>query len=149
MLAADHNLKVGKVRVSLGYLVKAEMNQDEVARSVYDLFADPVIEHGFSSGSLLDSPEVFPNPPEVSIQVGFKPGVTDNAGQAGLDGLTTLFPHLRGQAQVATTRTYMFWGLPEGTEPSRLASTLHNQMIERCAIAGVDDCAAARWPALG
>jgi non-ribosomal peptide synthetase component F len=38
MLAADHNLKVGKVRVSLGYLVKAEMNQDEVARSVYDLF---------------------------------------------------------------------------------------------------------------
>ena len=148
MLAADHNLEVGEVRVSLGYLVKAEMSQDEAARSVYDLFADPVIEHGSSSAALLDSSEIFPRPPEATIQVGFKPGVTDNAGQAGLDGLTTLFPHLAGQAQVATTRTFMFWGLPEGTDPSELASALHNPMIERCAIAGANDCAAARWPSL-
>ena len=149
MLAADHNLEVTEVRVSLGYLVKAEMSQDEVTRSVYDLFADPVIEHGSSSAALLDSSEVFPYPPEATIQVGFKPGVTDNAGQAGLDGLTTLFPHLAGRAQVATTRTLMFWGLPEGTDPSELASALHNPMIERCAIAGADDCASARWPSLG
>ena len=149
MLAADHNLEVAEVRVSLGYLVKAEMSQEEVARSVYDLFADPVIEHGSSSGTLLNSSEIFPHPPEATIQVGFKPGVTDNAGQAGLDGLTTLFPHLEGRAQVATTQTFMFWGLPEGTDPSELASALHNPMIERCAIAGANDCAAARWPSLG
>ena len=149
MLAADHDMTVGTVRVSLGYLVKAEMSQEEVARAVYDLFADPVIEHGSKDGRLLDSPEVFPTPPMVAIQVGFKPGVTDNAGQAGLDGLTTLFPHLGGQTQVATTQTYMFWDLPEGTEPAILASALHNPMIERCAIAGEDDCAAARWPSLG
>ncbi|MED5159103.1 MAG: hypothetical protein VYD62_02675, partial [Candidatus Thermoplasmatota archaeon] len=149
MLASDYGMEVGAVRVSLGYLVKAEMSQEEIARSVYDLFADPVIEHGSSEGHLLDSLEVFSTPPEVAIQVGFKPGVTDNAGQAGLDGLTTLFPHLRGQAHVATTQTYMFWDLPDGTEPAVLASALHNPMIERCAIAGEDDCAAARWPSLG
>ena len=148
MLSSDFGLEVGAVRVSLGYLVKAEMNQEEAARSVYDLFADPVIEHGSSQGRLLDASEVFPSPPEVAIQVGFKPGVTDNAGQAGLDGLTTLFPHLGGRAQVATTQTYMFWDLPEGTDPSDLASALHNPMIERCAIAGEDDCGAARWPSL-
>ena len=148
MLSADFGLEVGAVRVSLGYLVKAEMNQEEAARSVYDLFADPVIEHGSSEGRLLDASEVFPSPPEVAIQVGFKPGVTDNAGQAGLDGLTTLFPHLGGRAQVATTQTYMFWDLPVGTDPSDLASALHNPMIERCAIAGEDDCGAARWPSL-
>ena len=148
MLSADFGLEVGAVRVSLGYLVKAEMNQEEAARSVYDLFADPVIEHGSSQGRLLDASEVFPSPPEVAIQVGFKPGVTDNAGQAGLDGLTTLFPHLGGRAQVATTQTYMFWDLPVGTDPSDLASALHNPMIERCAIAGEDDCGAARWPSL-
>ena len=62
MLATDH-LEVGAVRVSLGYLVKAEMNQEEAARSVYDLFADPVIEHGSSQGRLLDTSEVFPSPP--------------------------------------------------------------------------------------
>ena len=56
---------------------------------------------------------------------------------------------LGGRAQVATTQTYMFWDLPDGTEPSVLASALHNPMIERCAIAGEDDCAAALWPSLG
>ena len=70
MLSADFGLEVGAVRVSLGYLVKAEMNQEEAARSVYDLFADPVIEHGSSQGRLLDASEVFPSPPEVAIQVG-------------------------------------------------------------------------------
>jgi len=149
MLAADHGIKVGGVRVNLGYLIKAEMSQDEVERSVYDLFADPVIEIGSSSKALLDSNDLFPHTPEAVIQVGFKPGVTDNAGQAGLDGLITLYPRLAGQSQVATSRTYMFWGLPEGTNPSELAAMIHNPMIERCAIAGADDCTSARWPSLG
>ncbi len=149
MLAADHGIKVGGVRVNLGYLIKAEMSQDEVERTVYDLFADPVIEIGSCSEVLLDSPNLFPHAPEAVIQVGFKPGVTDNAGQAGLDGLITLYPRLIGQSQVATSRTYMFWGLPEGIDSTELAAMLHNPMIERCAIAGADDCSSARWPSLG
>ncbi len=149
MLATDHGIKVGGVRVNLRYLIKAEMSEDEIERTVYDLFADPVIEIGSCTGALLDSNDLFPHPPEAVIQVGFKPGVTDNAGQAGLDGLLTLYPRLARQTQVATSRTYMFWDLPEGTDSSELAAMLHNPMIERCAIAGAEDCAAARWPSLG
>ena len=102
MLATDHGIKVGGVRVNLRYLIKAEMSEDEIERTVYDLFADPVIEIGSCTGALLDSNDLFPHPPEAVIQGGFKPGVTDNAGQAGLDGLLTLYPRLARQSQVAT-----------------------------------------------
>ncbi len=46
MLASDHDILVGDVRVSLGYQVQAEMTPEQIERTVYDLFADPVIEHG-------------------------------------------------------------------------------------------------------
>ena len=148
MLAADHGIEVGDVRVSLGYQVQAEMTPEQIERTVYDLFADPVIEQASCNGALLGITGIFPSTPEAAIQVGFKPGVTDNAGQAGLDGLLTLYPKLRNAAQVATSRTYMFWGVPERIELSRLANILHNPMIERCAYADADDCAGGRWPSL-
>ena len=147
MLSSDYGIDVGRVKVTLGYLIKADLQLDELERTVYDLFADPIIEHGTCSGTLLDSQEIFPEPPEAIVQVGFKPGVTDNAGQAGLDGLTTLFPAI-GEAQVAYTRTYMFWGLPKNTTAEQLATPLHNPMIERCVVAGKDECDSGDWPSL-
>ena len=53
MLAADHGILVGDVRVSLGYQVQAEMTSEQIERTVYDLFADPVIEQGSCNGALL------------------------------------------------------------------------------------------------
>ena len=147
MLASNYGVEVGSVRVILGYQVKADLTAEEAERAVYDLFADPVIEQGSVSGRLLDKPNMFPDAPHIVIQAGFKPGVTDNAGQAGLDGLLTIFPHI-GAAAVATSRTYAFWGVPEGVDSGWLASKLHNPMIERAAIAKRADCEAAEWPAL-
>jgi len=60
MLAADHGIEVGVIRVSLGYQVQAEMTPEQIERTVYDLFADPIIEHGSCNGALLDADEVFP-----------------------------------------------------------------------------------------
>ena len=90
----------------------------------------------------------FPVPPQIVIQAGFKPGVTDNAGQAGLDGLLTLFPHLSSDSAVATTRTYAFWGVPDNTSADWLAGKLHNPMIERASISGQLDCEKSVWPSL-
>ena len=147
MLSSDYGIDVERVKVTLGYLIKADLQLDELEKTVYDLFADPIIEHGTCSGTLLDSQKIFPEPPEAIVQVGFKPGVTDNAGQAGLDGLTTLFPAI-GEAQVAYTRTYMFWGLPKNTTAEQLATPLHNPMIERCVVADKDECDSGDWPSL-
>ena len=94
MLASNYNLNVESVRVILGYQVRANLSPDEAERTVYDLFADPVMEEGSVNNRLLDNSTIFSEVPQIVIQTGFKPGVTDNAGQAGLDGLLTLFPHL-------------------------------------------------------
>ena len=144
MLASDHGINVDLVRVILGYQVLGGLTEDEAERTVYDLFADPIIERGRMGESLLST---FPEPPEIAIQVGFKPGVTDNSGQAGLDGLSTIFPHHSG-AQVATTRTYAFWGVPPGTPPEAISNALHNPMIERAAISDSAACMAGAWPSL-
>ena len=144
MLSADYDIDVSTVRVILGYQVAADITVEEAETLVYDLFADPIIERGAANSCLLDE---FTHPPETAIQVGYKPGVTDNPGQAGLDGLTTLFPH-HSSAKVATYRTYAFWGIPDGVEPERLATTLHNSMIERASVAGPEECAGGNWPQL-
>ena len=144
MLKADHGIDVSSVRVILGYQVRSDVSDTEAESLIYDLFADPVIEVGSLDSRMLD---VFQNPPEAAIQVGFKPGVTDNSGQAGLDGLLTLFPN-QSSANVATFTTYAFWGIDGRISPDELAATLHNPMIERAAVAGRDDCSKGIWPLL-
>ena len=144
MLKADHGIDVSSVRVILGYQVRSDVSDTEAESLIYDLFADPVIEVGSLDSRMLD---IFQNPPEAAIQVGFKPGVTDNSGQAGLDGLLTLFPN-QSSANVATFTTYAFWGIDGRISPDELAATLHNPMIERAAVAGRDDCSKGIWPLL-
>ncbi len=144
MLSSDHGIYVERVRVILSYKVIAELTDKEAQFLIYDLFADPVIESASLDSRILDTFEI---PPETAIQIGFKPGVTDNPGQAGLDGLKTLFPELY-EAKVATFKTYAFWGLSEEATPEKLASILHNPMIERAAVSGSHDCSQGSWPNL-
>ena len=144
MLKVDHGIEVSSVRVILGYHVISNISDSDAKSLIYDLFADPVIEVGSLNARLLDK---FPDPPDAAIQVGFKPGVTDNSGQAGLDGLKTLFPD-QSDARLATFTTYAFWGIEGRISSSELASYLHNPMIERAAVAGRQDCANGVWPFL-
>ena len=148
MLAADYDVSIGRIRSISGYLVKANLPAAELLQSLQDLFTDPIIEHGAINQSLLDDPTFFPDAPDLAIMIGFKPGVTDNAAQAALDGLCTLFPSLSGTAEVATTMTYLFWDLPKDLDGVWLAKKLHNPMIERAALATPEHCSAATWPQL-
>jgi len=148
MLESDYGVQVNNVRVILGYQVKSDMSLEQATRSIYDLFADPIIEVGNLENSLLDNKNLFSEAPQIAIKVGFKPGVTDNAGQAGLDGLRTIFPEISSASQVATAMTYLFWGVPGDISPNWLSSKLHNQMIERSSISDSKDCQKSVWPSL-
>ncbi|MDB3871207.1 AIR synthase-related protein [Euryarchaeota archaeon] len=148
MLESDYGVQVNNVRVILGYQVKSDMSLEQATRSIYDLFADPIIEVGNLENSLLDNKNLFSEAPQIAIKVGFKPGVTDNAGQAGLDGLRTIFPEISSASQVATAMTYLFWGVPSDISPNWLSSKLHNQMIERSSISDSKDCQKSVWPSL-
>ena len=129
LLISDTGITAEDVRVILGYQVRANLTEDECDAALYDLFADPIIERATHTESLLSS---FEKPPDMAIQVGFKPGVTDNSAQAALDGLTTLFDH-HSSAEIATTKTYAIWGVPP-EHAQTIANALHNPMIERASI---------------
>ena len=148
MLQSDYSISVNSVRVILGYQVKSNISEKEAERAIYDLFADPIIEFGDLNQSLIDNKKLFPTSPEIAVTVGFKPGVTDNAGQAGLDGLMTIFPEVTKESQVSTTMTYLFWGVPNDISPTWLTSKLHNQMIERASISDRKQCLKSNWPKL-
>ena len=143
MLASDAGIEVSEVRVILGYQVKGDLTGEECQRCLYDLFADPIIEKATYGEPLLSS---FQDPPDLAIQVGFKPGVTDNSAQAALDGLTTIFEH-HADSVVATNMTYAIWGT-EDTDANKIANAIHNPMIERCSISMREQCKSADWPSL-
>ena len=142
LLSSDIGITPSEVRVILGYQVRGNLTDDECDRALYDLFADPIIEEASHTGVLSSLPE----PPDMAIQVGFKPGVTDNSAQAALDGLTTLFEH-HTEAIIATTKTYAIWGVDQ-QDSQKIANALHNPMIERAAISLKEDCIGGKWPVL-
>ena len=147
-LASDHDLEITEVRSITGYLVKGNFNETHHEKMVSDLFCDPIIEHGTVNQYILNDTNIFPKKPDVAIQIGFKPGVTDNAAQAGLDGLKTLFPSEAEEAEVSTTMTYIFYGVPNDVDCQWLANQLHNPMIERAIISDQASCENNQWPAL-
>ena len=147
-LSSDHDLEITEVRSITGYLVKGNFNETHHEKMVSDLFCDPIIEHGTVNQYILNDTNIFPKKPDVAIQIGFKPGVTDNAAQAGLDGLKTLFPSEAEDAEVSTTMTYIFYGLPNDVDCQWLANQLHNPMIERAIISDQASCENNQWPAL-
>ena len=147
-LSSDHGLEISEVRSITGYLVKGNFNETHHQKMISDLFCDPIIEYGVVNQHILNDSNIFSQKPDAAIQIGFKPGVTDNAAQAGLDGLKTLFPSESNDAEVSTTMTYTFYGLPDDVDLQWLANQLHNPMIERAVISDKSSCANNQWLSL-
>ena len=76
-LMTDHDIEVTQVRSTQGYLVKCELGNESLNRAANELFSDPVLEYVTVDASFLDN-GTFDNAPDISILIGFKPGVTDN-----------------------------------------------------------------------
>ncbi|DAC09567.1 MAG TPA: hypothetical protein D7I09_05625, partial [Candidatus Poseidoniales archaeon] len=134
-LMQDLELDVAQVRSICGFVVRSPMPTDVLGERVDDLFVDPIIEVGRLASAWLDDDTLFPDAPDLVVTIGFKPGVTDNAGSAALDGLRTLFPEAKVEGTgVATDLTYAFYGLPDGADEAAIAASLHNPLIERALI---------------
>ena len=128
-LESDHSIIIGQVRSTLGYLVKGDFTDREKDRAATELFSDPILEEITVNSSILNASK-FTSLPDISILIGFKPGVTDNRAQAALDGLHTLFPNHQ-QMAVSTTIGYHFWDIPQDLDLEWLIGQLHNPLIER------------------
>ena len=147
-LHSEHNLVVTNVRSIVGYQIKTTLTEEELEHSLEQLFTDPIIEQGSINSHLLDHPKIFEETPDCAIQVGFKPGVTDNSGSAALDGFKTIFPQTASTTEIATTITYVFYGVGKDIDLNWLSSQLYNNLIERVAISDYNDCVIGDWPSL-
>ena len=122
------------------------MDTISLNRAADELFSDPVLEHVTVETSFLEN-GTFDNSPDVSILIGFKPGVTDNRAQAALDGFKTLFPEQIG-VEISTTLGVHFWNVPSNVDSDWLAGQLHNPLIERAEIADRRGTRNDPWPKL-
>ena len=146
ILPKEIEINVKEIRTSLGYTIQGDLTEEERENAAKNLFSDPIIEHHSLDGSIAAGTLPDLGHSDITIQVGFKPGVTDNSAQAALDGLTTIFEH-HADSVVATNMTYAIWGT-EDTDANKIANAIHNPMIERCSISMREQCKSADWPSL-
>ncbi len=122
----DVGLAVDRVASLLVYTLEMELTPDEAHKAASELLADPVTE---AAG--IDQP--LAHDFDYLIEVGFKPGVTDNIGRSSREGLADLWDRSLGEEdQVFTSRQYLLWGKLTREEAERIAvKLLANDLIER------------------
>ncbi len=129
-IVEDLHINVDSVRTIEVYTFDADLKDEELALLGEKLFADPVIQD-FSSKPLASDFSWL-------IEVGFKPGVTDNVGatskKASEDVLKT---ELLG---VYFSRQYLIRGNITKEDADKIAGgLLANSLIERWVIINIDD----------
>lgn len=132
ILPEEIEINVETIRTSLGYTIQGDLTEEEREIAATDLFSDPIIEHRSLDGSIAAGLLPDLGYSDITIQVGFKPGVTDNRAMAAEDGLRTLFP--RRKTKVASTISYHFWFRKNTPDIEPIIMLLHNPMLEQCAI---------------
>jgi phosphoribosylformylglycinamidine synthase len=79
-LAEDLGIHVDDVRVVDVYTINADVNAEELERVRGELFTDPIIQESTIDASLARDFKYL-------VEVGFRPGVTDNVGKSAAEGV--------------------------------------------------------------
>jgi len=127
-VAEDLGLKAPRVRTVSVYTTNIDFSRAELLRLGEELFSDPVIQH-FSLDEPLHQHADF----DWLLEVGFRPGVTDNVGHSAAQGMQDMLGReLRSGEGFFTSRQYFFYGELSRTDLERIASgLLANDLIER------------------
>jgi phosphoribosylformylglycinamidine synthase II len=135
-IVEDLGLSVDKVRTIDVYTLDAELTSQEVECVRRELFTDPIIQESSAVSRLARDFSWI-------IEIGFRPGVTDNVGKTAREGIeAVLGRELAPDAAVYTSRQYLLRGRLRRDEVERVASDLlANSLIQRWEIRGIEDWA--------
>src|SRR5512145_3217183 len=125
-IKADFGIDIGEAHVVDVYTIDAELDQRTLDILQGDALADPVIQKGVSEGfTLFDADWV--------IEVGFKPGVTDNVGRTAKEVIEAISGVLfREEEAVYTSKMYFLKGALSETDVVKIAEgMLANTLINR------------------
>ena len=79
-IAEDLGMEVGEVRVIDVYTIPNAISDDELESVRSELFTDPVIQQSVTNASIASDYDFL-------VEVGFRPGVTDNVGKSSAEGI--------------------------------------------------------------
>ena len=132
-IAEDLHIGADEVRVVRVYTIAAPLSEDELERARNELFTDPVTEI-----SALD--QSMSRDFDFLVEVGFRPGVTDNVGKSAKEGIEDLLGRkLADQEKVFTSARYAFRGVTR-EEAERIAQgTLANNLIEQWTLKSAEE----------
>ncbi|MDD5317550.1 MAG: phosphoribosylformylglycinamidine synthase subunit PurL [Candidatus ainarchaeum sp.] len=120
----DFGFPAASVRTVDVYTFDCALSPQELERLAGGLFADPVVQV-FSVGKPLAAGF------DWIVEVGFKPGVTDNAGKTSREAAEEMLGRKLG-GDVYTSRQYLFrGGMTRGQVESVSSRLLANDLIER------------------
>ncbi|UCF98680.1 MAG: hypothetical protein JSV89_03870 [Spirochaetaceae bacterium] len=116
------------------FLVEAELSRTQVETVARELFCDPVIQR-FSVNTNLDA-----EPFDLSVIVGFRPGVTDNVGHTAALAVGELVGRdLSPEEGIFTSTQYLLTGVDQ-VQARRIArELLANDLIEAVSIQAYKD----------
>lgn len=124
----DLNLEIGAVRTIDVFTLQGEFTQAELERVRVDLFTDPIIEHSALNKSLASDYSCV-------IEVGFLPGVTDNAGRCAKEGVEdSIGRSLAAGEAVYKSTLYVFQDTSLEQAKIIASSLLANELIEQFVI---------------
>jgi phosphoribosylformylglycinamidine synthase len=121
----DLFIPVDSVRIIRVYSILTDISRKDVERLRRDLFTDPVIEV-----STLDKP--LSKDFEWIIEVGYKPGVTDNVGRTSSEAIADIFGNEASDCTVFTSKQYIIKGKIDRRQAETIAGgLLANDLIEQ------------------
>jgi phosphoribosylformylglycinamidine synthase len=100
-IEADLGIRVDDVRVIDGFLIDAELSDDELELITEEVFRDPIVQVAH-----IDEP--FHIEFDWLLEVGFKPGVTDNVGRTAREAVERTLGKRIGTGQGVFTRKLYF-----------------------------------------
>ena len=118
------HIKVNAVRTVEVYTVEGNLSKEELKQAAAGPLLDPVIQHYAVNRGLAGKFDWL-------IEVGFRPGVTDNVGRTATEAIRLLLADER-PLRVYTSRQYAIQGTLTRKEVERIAAgLLANELIER------------------
>lgn len=133
-IVEDLGIEVESVRTVKVFTIEAGLDDAELEKLGEGLFTDPIVEHFTVNRPIAEDFSWL-------IEVGFRPGVTDNVGKTSLEGMRDMFerPFNEGEG-VFTSRQYLLKGGLRREEVERIAhDLLANRLIQRWEIRGEEE----------
>jgi phosphoribosylformylglycinamidine synthase II len=141
-LKEDLHITPRDIRVVKAYTIDAALSPDELERVRTELFTDPIIEVSALDRSLAADCDFV-------LEVGFRPGVTDNVGRSAAEGIQdTLGRRLADGEAVYTSTVYLLSGVSKDEAVRIARQALANDLIEQWALVTLDELKSRENPGL-